>query len=63
VIDFTGGKSNVKFYVDGIRVAAGTTFDMSAATGSLQPYVQIQKTADTNIDFVHVDYVSVEAKR
>jgi hypothetical protein len=53
----------VKFYVDGIRVAAGTTFDMSAATGSLQPYVQIQKTADTNIDFVHVDYVSVEAKR
>jgi hypothetical protein len=25
--------------------------------------VQIQKTADTNIDFVHVDYVSVEAKR
>jgi hypothetical protein len=63
VIDFTGGKSNVKFYVDGIRVAAGTTFSMSAATGSLQPYVQIQKTADTNIDFVHVDFVRVEAKR
>lgn len=63
VIDFTGGKSDVKFYVNGIRCAASTTFSMAAATGSLQPYVQIQKTADSNVDFVHVDYVEVKAKR
>lgn len=63
LIDFTGGKSDVKFYCNGIRLAASTTFNMSAATGSLQPYVQIQKTADTNVDFVHVDYVEVKAKR
>ncbi len=63
LIDFTGGKSDVKFYVNGIRCAASTTFSMAAATGSLQPYVQIQKTADANIDFVHVDYVEVKAKR
>jgi hypothetical protein len=63
VIDFSGGKSNVKFYVDGVRVAASTTFDMSAATSSLQPYVQIQKTAATDADAVTVDYVAVYSKR
>lgn len=63
LIDFTGGKSDVKFYVDGKRVAAATTFDMSNATGSLQPYVQLQKTAATSVDSVTVDYVRIEAKR
>jgi len=63
VIDFTGGKSNVKFYVDGVRVAASTTFDMSGYTAGLQPYVQIQKTADTNTDSVTVDYIKIEGKR
>jgi hypothetical protein len=63
VIDFTGGKSNVKFYIDGVRVAASTTFDMSAATSSLQPYVQIQKTASVNVDAVTIDYIKVVAKR
>jgi|JI9StandDraft_2_1071091.scaffolds.fasta_scaffold212990_1 hypothetical protein len=63
VIDFTGGKSNVKFYVDGVRVAASTTFDMSGYTAGLQPYVQIQKTADTNTDSVTIDYIKIEGKR
>lgn len=62
-IDFTGGKSNVKFYIDNQRVAASTTFSMAAATGSLQPFVQIQKTATTNVDAVTVDYVKVCSKR
>jgi hypothetical protein len=63
VIDFTGGKQDVKFYIDGQRVASTTTFSMSAATGSLQPFVQISKTASTNVNSVTVDYVSVECKR
>ena len=63
VIDFTGGKSNVKFYVDGSRVAASTTFDMSAYSSGLQPYVQIQKTADTNTDSVVIDYIKIVSKR
>lgn len=63
VIDFTGGKSNVKFYVDGVRVAASTTFDMSNATSSLQPIIQIQKAANTNVDAVTIDYVKVVCKR
>jgi hypothetical protein len=63
VIDFTGGKSNVKFYVDGIRVAASTTFDMSGYSSGLQPIIQLQKAANTNVDSVVIDYISVTSKR
>jgi hypothetical protein len=62
-IDFTGGKSDVKFYIDGARVAASTTFDMSGYSAGLQPYVQIQKTSDANTDSVTVDYVYILIKR
>lgn len=62
-IDFAGGKSNVKFYIDGQRVAASQTFDMSAYSSGLQPIVQIQKAANTNVDSVIVDYIKVTAKR
>lgn len=63
VIDFTGGTEDVKFYINGVRVAASTTFDMSAYTAGLQPYVQIQKTADTNTDSVITDYIKIVSKR
>lgn len=63
VIDFTGGKRDVKFYIDGERVASSTTFDMSGYSAGLQPIVQIQKAANTNADAVTVDYVKITAKR
>jgi len=63
VIDFTGGKSNVKFFIDGQPVASTTTFDMSNYTAGLQPIVQIQKAANTNANGVVVDYVKIVAKR
>jgi hypothetical protein len=63
VIDFTGGKSNVKFLIDGVRVAASTTFDMSAYSVGLQPIVQLQKAANTNVDAVTIDYVRIACKR
>ena len=63
VIDFTGGKSDVKFYVDGVRVAASQKFDMSGYSSGLQPMVQLQKAANTNVNAVVIDYVKVEAKR
>jgi len=62
-IDFAGGKANVKFQVDEARVAPVTTFDMSAYSAGLQPYVQIQKTADTNADSVVIDYVEILSRR
>ena len=63
VIDFSGGKSNVKFYVDGIRVAASTVFTMAGYTASLQPFFQIQKAANANVDGITIDYIRVEMKR
>jgi len=68
VIDFSGGKSDVKFYMDNgsgalVRVAASTTFDMSNYSAGLQPFVQIQKTSDANTDSVVIDYVRIESNR
>lgn len=63
VIDFSGGKSNVKFYIDGQRVAASTTFNMSGYSSGLQPIIQLQKAANTNVDSVIVDYIRIEAVR
>jgi hypothetical protein len=54
---------DVKFSVDGQLVARGTTFDMSAYSGCLQPFFQIQKTSDTNTDNLDIDYVYVSGKR
>ncbi|AMV30907.1 hypothetical protein VN12_19565 [Pirellula sp. SH-Sr6A] len=62
-IDFTGGKSSVKFYIDGARVAASQVFDMSGYSAGLQPIIQLQKAANTNVDSVTIDYVSVICKR
>ncbi len=61
-IDFTGGKSNVKFYVDGARVGASRLFDMSNYSSGLQPIVQLQKAANTNVDSVSVQYVEIFRK-
>ena len=61
-IDFSN-KADVKFYIDGNRVAAATQFNMSAYTGGLQPIIQLQKAANTNVDAMRVDYVRIRARR
>lgn len=62
VIDFNN-KSDVKFFIDGKRVASSTTFSMANYSAGLQPFLQIQKTADTNTDGVVLDYVKITARR
>lgn len=67
-LDFSNGTSDVRFFMDDgngalVRVAATTTFDMSGYTGSLQPFIQIQKTSDSNTDGITIDYVKVWGKR
>jgi len=63
VIDFTGGKSNVKFLIDGVRVASATTFSLAGFSASMQPFFQIQKAANTNVDAITIDYVRVLLER
>ena len=63
VIDFNGGKSDVKFLIDGVPVASSTKFDMSGYSAGLQPIVQLQKAANTNADVFELDYIEIVAKR
>lgn len=63
VIDFSGGTSNVKFYIDGVQVAASTRFDMSGYTAGLQPYLQLQKTSSANTNSASIDYVKIVSRR
>lgn len=49
LIDFTQGVDDVRFFVDGARVAGSTTFDIGAiaAGQNVQPFVQLQKASGT----------------
>lgn len=62
LIDFTNGLADVRFYVDGARVAASTTFDMSAVTSgqNVQPFVQLHKASGTGAPYVQIANVSAE---
>ena len=53
----------IRFYIDGKRVAASTTFDMSSYSVVLQPIVKLQKAANTNADVFEMDYIEVVPKR
>lgn len=63
VIDFSGGKSDVKFYIDGVRVAASHKFTLAGYSAGLQPIFQIQKTSDNNTDALTIDYVKIVNRR
>lgn len=61
----TGGKSNVIFSMENSqgllrRVAAGTIFDMSAYAGGLQPYFQLQKTANAAVGTLSIHRVRIK---
>lgn len=64
-IDFTN-LADVKFYVDGAQVAAGTTFDMSnltAAEAIMQPYFSVEKDSGTGVGSMYVDFVKCYTRR
>lgn len=60
-----GRTSNVWFYganANGSarRVASGTHFNMVNYSAGLQPFIQIQKTSDSNVDSVNILEVEIE---
>ncbi len=59
VISLANGKSDVRFLIDGQPVAQSTTFDMSAYSAGLQPFIQLQKTATTATDGVTLESVEL----
>ena len=58
--------SDVKFYVDGVRYATGTTFDMSNLTATealMQPYFSLDKASGTGVGDLDIDYVAIWGRR
>jgi hypothetical protein len=56
--------TNVKFYVNGVRVAAQTSFDMSGYAGNLQSAVCIEKiVTSASAGTVELDFVRIESNR
>ena len=56
--------ADVLFFINGARVAEGTTFDMSAVAAlKLQPYFHIAKASGAGLGVLDVDYVRVWQKR
>lgn len=57
--------NNVRFFINGDRVAPGTTFNMSAVPAlALQPVARIGKaSASTAVGTLHVDYVRAWQRR
>lgn len=62
LIDFTNGLADVRFFIEGERVAAATTFNMSGLTAGLnvQPIVQIQKASGTGVPAVSIALVEAQ---
>jgi hypothetical protein len=57
--------TDIKFYIDGARVAASTTFTAAgaSATLALQPYFHIDKASGTGVGEIYLDYCRVWQKR
>jgi hypothetical protein len=56
--------TDVKFYVNGSRVATGTTFDMSTVAAlRLQPFFMVHKETGTGVGTLHIDFVRMWMKR
>jgi len=64
LIDFSQGLSDVRFFVDGERVASGTTFDMSDVSSgtNVQPYVQLHKASGTGTASVQLAQFGITYK-
>lgn len=63
-IDFTNGLSDVRFFIDGERVAAGTTFNMSAVAAgtNVQPFVQLHKASGTGTPSITIAQITTQQR-
>ena len=64
-IDFTT-LTDVKFFIDGVRVASSTTFDMSNLTAGeqqMQPYFSLDKASGGGLGTMTIDYVKIWSNR
>jgi len=64
MIDFSEGLADVRFYIDGSRVAKGTTFKMSGLGAGLnvQPYCSLGKASGVGVPSVTIPQFGVTYK-
>lgn len=56
--------TDIKFYINGARVAESTTFNMSTVpTLALQPYARMSKTSGTTLGTAQIDYIAAWQNR
>lgn len=62
LIDFTNGLADVRFFIDGARVAASTTFNMSGITSgqNVQIMAQLYKASGTNVPQFQLSQVGIQ---
>jgi hypothetical protein len=62
LIDFSQGLSDIRFYIEGERVAASTTFTLASATSgqNVQPIIQLQKASGTGTPAVTIALVEAQ---
>jgi hypothetical protein len=58
-------QTDIKFFIDGVRVASGTTFSNAAAGANalMQPYFGVYKPDGEAVGTIQVDYVSLWQNR
>jgi hypothetical protein len=63
-IDFTNGLSDIRFFIDGERVASGTTFSMASVTAgqNVQPFVQLHKASGTGTPSITIAQVTTQQR-
>lgn len=64
VIDFTNGLSDIRFFIDGERVAASTTFTLAAITAgqNVQPFVQLHKASGTGVPSITIAQITTQQR-
>lgn len=62
LIDFSNGVSDVRFFIDGERVAASSTFTLGSITAgqNVQPIVQVQKASGTGTPAITLALVEAQ---
>lgn len=63
LISFAKGLADPRLYIDGQPVAESTVFSLAAMTTNFQLFMQLQKTASTNIDGFTVDRIRIAGRR
>jgi len=60
VIDLSNGITDIRFFIDGDRVAAATTFTMASITSgqNVQPIFQLQKASGTGVPSITIAQVT-----